>query len=137
MPNCKVSSDIHNWIAFHTFAISLPEEAFLRARHKRRAPKNRNLPKWTYCLKYDGLRQSISNIEPIQPGIIGRILVSPIFLLFEKLKDFSLKLKNCISFWKNKNMKWNDFDCSLMWCVSLIWSKCQELKMRHNMLPLD
>ena len=35
------------------------------------------------------------------------------------LKDFSLKLKNCISFWKNKNMKWNGFGCSLMWCVLL------------------
>ena len=70
-------------------------------------------------------------------------MVSPIFLLFEKLKDFSLKLKNCISFWKNKNMKWNDFDCSSMWCVlsylikmSRIKNETQHATFRLKMNPL-
>ena len=53
---------------------------------------------------------------------------------FETQKMFE---RNALFVEKIWNMKWNDFDCSSMWCVSLIWSKCQELKMRDNMLPLN
>ena len=131
------------WVGQFFASTPLPLQSSFRKRHfwklgtSAGLQKIRNLPKWTYCLKYDGLRQSISNIEPIQPGIIGRIFVSPIFLLKFFLKKSSINWEIFLWNYKLHFKKWNEMILvvSLMWCVFLIWlRKCQELKMNHIML---
>ena len=59
------------------------------------------------------------------------------FYFLKNWKIFLWNLKTAFLFEKIKI--WNEMILIVAQCgvFSLIWSKCQELKMRHNMLPLN
>ena len=136
------------WVGQFFAATPLPLQSSFRKRHFWKLGTSAGLQKIGICqneLKFYVTvdRIIVPHIRLIQLEIIELNIGQSNLSTFEKLKDFSLKLKKCISCWKNKNMKWNDFDCSSMWCVlsylikmSRIKNETQHATFRLKMNPL-
>ena len=142
------SRETDSWQFLSKFEISswrYPKRAFLN--QISRGPRGNSQAHWR------------KGLEPQFYLTVYRIVVPHIRLIQLEIIELNIGQSNLSTFWKTerfffetqkmfernaffveKNFKiWNEMILIVAQCgvFSLIWSKCQELKMRDNMLPLN